>query len=405
MPGIAEIEILVRVDRMLIGSDGQPRGEAIAGGRRAVEIVRFDVELQRFARLDHRLRAGKIELQSLGQEFLDAEREALRGLLALRIGAEFDLPATGRRIGGNFARPLEVVEIFRIELCLGVRPSIRLLQGEEQRLRLDRIAVVVAQQRGETDRLARTVEIAIRPAEHVEPGFLAAGDGEIGKVERRLVERQQRDILARARDEHVLGIQRVGDLRVAVRVGLAGDYGFAFSVEHGKRDAAERLAALQRSGVHEQLVLVRARVQADVADEEEAGFVFAFERCRRASSRRNKGPTRRAPRCSGSAGSSACARCPCRTARSGSNRPNRRSRRPACLCGRTSSASRAHSSSACRFSGRSAKKFAISLSRTRRNSTSTSLTLTETTGNPRVSRAGSTLPCEAKPAAGSIGPV
>ncbi len=48
---------------------------------------------------------------------------------------------------------------------------------------------------------------------------------------------------------------------------------------------------------------------------------------------------------------------------------------------------------------------ASSLSCTRRNSTSTSFTLTETTGKPRVSRAGNTLPCAAKPTAGSSGPV
>ena len=44
-------------------------------------------------------------------------------------------------------------------------------------------------------------------------------------------------------------------------------------------------------------------------------------------------------------------------------------------------------------------------SRTRRNSTSTSATLTETTGRPRDSFAGSTLPCEANPTAGVSSPV
>ena len=38
-----------------------------------------------------------------------------------------------------------------------------------------------------------------------------------------------------------------------------------------------RRAALQRGGVHEQLVFIRARVQADIADREEGGLVFAVE--------------------------------------------------------------------------------------------------------------------------------
>ena len=45
------------------------------------------------------------------------------------------------------------------------------------------------------------------------------------------------------------------------------------------------------------------------------------------------------------------------------------------------------------------------MSRTRRNSTSTSVTFTVTIGRPRVSCAGSTLPWLAKPSSGSSGPV
>ncbi|KAG1182814.1 hypothetical protein G6F35_015508 [Rhizopus arrhizus] len=51
------------------------------------------------------------------------------------------------------------------------------------------------------------------------------------------------------------------------------------------------------------------------------------------------------------------------------------------------------------------KKVGRSFSRTRRNSTSTSGTFTETTGRPRLSLAGSTLPCEAKPTTGFSSPL
>ena len=47
--GSPKIEILVRVDRMLVGGERQARGEAVAGRRRAIEIVGFDGELERLA--------------------------------------------------------------------------------------------------------------------------------------------------------------------------------------------------------------------------------------------------------------------------------------------------------------------------------------------------------------------
>ena len=56
-----------------------PRLEVGGGG--AVEVVAFDVEAERFAWRDRVLFRGEIELEAFGQEFLDAEGQALRGFL------------------------------------------------------------------------------------------------------------------------------------------------------------------------------------------------------------------------------------------------------------------------------------------------------------------------------------
>ncbi len=143
-----------------------------------------------------------------------------------------------------------------------------------------RLAVVVAQQRRHAHRLAGAVQVAAGPGEHVEPGILAPGHGELAQVQRRLVERQHRQVGAAARHQHLAGVERVVQQRVAVGVGLAFQEQLALGVEDAQFHFLRRLAALQRGGVHEQLVLVGARVQADVADGEERGVVFVLEPAR-----------------------------------------------------------------------------------------------------------------------------
>ena len=115
---IAEEEILVRVDRMLVGGKRQPRGEAVAGRGRAIEIIGFDGELQRLAGLDRR--PASIERSSFRRSGRNSSMRNVRPCVAsfaLRIGAELDLPAAGRRIGRNLARPFEIAELLRIELA------------------------------------------------------------------------------------------------------------------------------------------------------------------------------------------------------------------------------------------------------------------------------------------------
>src|SRR3546814_5076406 len=67
----------------------------------------------------------------------------------------------------------------------------------------------------------------------------------------------------------VVGLQRVVQQCVAVAVGLALEEDVALRIQDLQLDAADRTAVAQRGRVHVQLVLVGARVQADVADGEE----------------------------------------------------------------------------------------------------------------------------------------
>ena len=271
------------VQRMLLDRDGEFGGEAVAAGGCAVQVGRGGLELQRLARFQHGLRRVQVQLHALGQELLDAQRHALHRLLAGRVGAELHLPAPGRRFRRDRLLEAEIALRTGLQARLAEHLAVRLLQAQEHRLaaallrRRYRPAVVVAQQRGDAHRFARAVQVAPGPCEHVEPRLLATGHGELGQVERRLVERQHGHILAARGDQHMTGIQGVVQQRVAIAVGLAGQDGFAPCIQHFQFHAAGGRAVLQRRGVDEQLVLVGARVQANVADGEEGGLELAGE--------------------------------------------------------------------------------------------------------------------------------
>ena len=267
---------------MLFDRHRELRGEAVAGGGRTVKIGAGRLERDRFSRLEHGVGGVEIELHAFRQEFLDPQGHALHRFSAGRVGAEFDLPAAGRRFGRN--QFLEAV----VALRTGFDPAfdegfaVRLIEAHEQRLGLvalhrHRLAIVVAQQRGETHDLAGAIEVAAGPGEHIEPRRFAPAHREFGQIQRRLIERQQRDVLAAARNKHVRRLQLVGQHRVAVAVGLGLEDGFARAVQHLQFDAGDGAAVLQRRGMDEELVLVRAHVQADIADGEEGGFELVVE--------------------------------------------------------------------------------------------------------------------------------
>ena len=226
-------------------------------------------------------RRGQIQLQALGQEFLDPQRQALHRLLAGRIGAELGLPAPGRRISRD--RLLEGVVALRRRLqpSLAKDAPVRLLQPHEQRLRLrvlasgQRPAVEIAQQRRQANGFARPVQVAPGPGEHVERCLRTAADRELGQVQRRLVERQQRHVLATPRHQHLRGVQPV--VQQCVAMAIAGRFQDRLTpgVQHPQLHALERRTVVQRGGMHVQRVAVGARVQADVADGEEGGVELA----------------------------------------------------------------------------------------------------------------------------------
>ena len=226
-------------------------------------------------------RRGQIQLQALGQEFLDPQRQPLHRLLAGRIGAELGLPAPGRCIGRD--RLLEGVVALRRRLQPGLAedPSIRLLQPQEQRLRRrilasgQRPAVVVAQQRRQAHGFAGPVQVAPGPGEYVERCLRSATHREFGQVQRRLVERQQRHILAPSRHQHLGGVQPVVQQCIAVAVTGRLQDRLAPGIKHPQLHALERCTVVQRGGMHVERVAVGARVQADVADGEEGGVELA----------------------------------------------------------------------------------------------------------------------------------
>ncbi|KAG1255163.1 hypothetical protein G6F68_010505 [Rhizopus microsporus] len=154
--------------------------------------------------------------------------------------------------------------------------AVGLLQAQEYRLSLDRLAIVVAQQYGQAHGLARAIQVTPRPRVDVEPGIVTTGHGEFAQVQRRLVERQEAGVLAAAGDQHVGRIQGVVQQRVAVAVGAALQDHLALGIEYAQVDALQRRAVLQAGGVHEQLVLVGTGMQADVTDREERGIELAF---------------------------------------------------------------------------------------------------------------------------------
>ncbi len=269
-------------ERVLFHLDRELRGEAVARGGRAVEIGAVHAQAQRLAGAQRRRRV-EVEFQALGQEFLDAQRHALHRVLAARIGPEFHAPAPRRGIGRDELRVPHVALRIGLKARFEEGLAVRLHVAQEQRLqrlagfRGDRLAVVVAQQRRHAHGFAGTVQIAAGPGEHVEPCLLATAHRELRQVQRRLVERQHRHVLPALRDQHVSGIQPVTQQRVAVAVGLALQHRLALRVEHAQFHARDRRAVLQRGRVHEQRVLVGARVQAQVADGEERGLELVLE--------------------------------------------------------------------------------------------------------------------------------
>ena len=270
---IAEVEVLQRLDRMHVRLHRHACGETIAGGGCAIQPVAFDLEGERFACRECRRRVQH-QLHSFGQEFLDAHGVAGR-VLQGRVGAEVDAPLAGRHVAVESALVTHVVQFARLEFGACEFAAVGLAQRHEHRLLRAHAAVEVAQDGVDADGFAGAIQVATRPREDIERHLRTAGDGEFGEIERGRVEAQQGVVVAPVRDQRIGGVELVIDHRQAIVVGGGAGQGFALAVAHFDGDVRLGFTRFQRGGVHQHAVSVGAHVQADVADEEHRGVVFA----------------------------------------------------------------------------------------------------------------------------------
>ncbi len=241
--------------------------ELVAGSRRAVEVAPLDLELRGIARRQRRVAALQVQRQAFGEEILDEEFIELRLAVAQ---VEQQLPAPGRCIGGQRQRVLVETALARRPDELAAELLIGLAYLDIHRLRRHRLAIGVAQQGVEQDRLAGAVEVARAEDEELQRVRGGAGDVELGQVQRRGSEAQQAGLRAVAGDQHLrLVLER--QFGVTTLLGLAAGQQRALVVEQFQGDAIQRLAAFQRLGEHVQAVGVAVRGETDVAQGEQRG--------------------------------------------------------------------------------------------------------------------------------------
>ncbi len=277
---VAEVEVGQGGDRVLVARDGELGSESVAGGRRAEQVGGLDRQREILAGREALLFAPEVQLEAFGEEFLDAEAECVVGGALLRVGGEVHRPASGWCVERDLAREFVGAELARLQLLLQHHATIRLAQGGEQWLRRQRTAVSVAQQRGHADGLAGTVEVTAGPGEDFGVALRAAGDAELGQVQRGLVEGEEGQVAAPGGDQQLGAVQPRGELRqpLAVGFGLA-DLG-AVGAAQRQRHRGQRFAGLERGRMHQQAVAVGAHVQADVGHEEHRRVVGVGEGAR-----------------------------------------------------------------------------------------------------------------------------
>ena len=150
------------------------------------------------------------------------------------------------------------------------------LDDERQRRAGDGIRGVVANERGEIDGLARSIDAALGIQEHVERARRRpAGDAAVGQVEAGAGQVDEGEVRVRHRRGQHARRQAAGaarhagaEVRHAARVGdrLAEQFVVARDQLHG--DAFERLRRFQRAGEDVQSVVAEQSRDADVGDDE-----------------------------------------------------------------------------------------------------------------------------------------
>ncbi|CUI57256.1 Uncharacterised protein [Achromobacter xylosoxidans] len=265
--------------RVAVALDLEAGQQAVAGGRRAIQIVALHVDGQGVVRRQHILVGGQRHLHAFGQEFLDLELPG--GIRRARSGidAQFQHPGAGlgvrRQIDGAFDVALQVLgglpQIGRDHAAVGA------LEGCCQRRRRHHAAVEVARQHRHVEGFTGAIEVAAGVDEQVVgAGDMPAGI-EFGQVQRRFGQRQHGHFLvARGADDAGVGEAAV-KAHVALAVGLGLGQHLAGAVHQFEQRAGDRLAALERHRVGLDAIAVAARVQADVADIKIGDLVFIAE--------------------------------------------------------------------------------------------------------------------------------
>ena len=107
--GLAELEAGVAVDVLGRRLDDDVAFDGEVGGRRAVEIAAGGLDGLRLLRRQRSRRRLELEVEALGDEVLDQERD-LRDRILVGIGVQLGAPRAGLRRGGKRQRDVAAAE-------------------------------------------------------------------------------------------------------------------------------------------------------------------------------------------------------------------------------------------------------------------------------------------------------
>ena len=279
---VAEDETGLLRQRKAQALGGECAEQAVAGGRRAEQVVALHGDVERRAIGQHTLRTGQRQLHALGQELLDLETHDRVRPFCSGIGAQFQRPGAGLGVGGYRQRVPEVTGLFarRLPHALTDGAPVGALEQHAERLRSHRFAIGVARQHRHVEAFARPVQVAPAPHEQLVVRRQQARGVEFGQVERSFAQRYDRQLAAAPRD-HQPGIGRYGvEGGTAVAFGLDRGDALAVAVQHFELDAVERRARAQRRGEGIDAAAVAVQVQTDVADVEIGGLIIAGKAAR-----------------------------------------------------------------------------------------------------------------------------
>ncbi|MCY1349830.1 hypothetical protein D9M69_360410 [compost metagenome] len=261
----AELVAGQRLHRFAQRAHVELAGQAVAGGRRAVEVTAADLEARVVAWGIGLIAALELQGHAFGQEIFHEEFVKLRLAVAQ---VEEQLPAAGGRLGGE--RQLVLVETalpgFPDEAAADLFVWAAHFHGH--RLAGHRAAVGVAQQGVEQHGLAGTVEVTRAEDEELQGMAGRTGDVELGQIQGRRGQAQQAGLPALASEQH-LGLGRQRQFGVALAVGLAFGQHAAFAIQQFQGDIGLRGAAFQGLGEDVQAIAVAVGGKTDVAQGEE----------------------------------------------------------------------------------------------------------------------------------------